>query len=237
MPATILPGMTAKRLSRFEILVLLLVALLIALGFFFVYTSLPRFESYIQEDGLIEWLTVLGLLAASAVCFYRAISLYRYKPWPFVLTNFVLGLLLFIAAGEEISWGQRALGLQTPEYFKEHNLQAETNLHNLKINGIEVNRFVFSYLLIGVLVIYLGFFPILYRKSAGMKRFIDHWGIPLPQLYQVLAFLLVFATTALIPNGKRAELLECGAALLFFLIIFYPDQPALFKRTPKSLYR
>jgi uncharacterized membrane protein YraQ (UPF0718 family) len=139
--------------------------------------------------------------------------------------------LLFVAAGEEISWGQRALGIQTPEYFKEHNLQAETNLHNLKINGIEINRFVFSYLLIGVLVIYLGFFPILYRKSAAIKRFIDYWGIPLPQLYQVLAFLLVFITTAIIPNGKRAELLECGAALLFFLIVLYPTQRGVFKKS------
>lgn len=229
--------MTAKRLSRFEIIVLLLVALLIALGFLFVYTNLPRFESYIQEDGLIEWLTVLGLLAASAVSLYRAISLYRDKPWQFFLTNIVLGILLFIAAGEEISWGQRVLGIQTPGYFKEYNLQAETNLHNLKINGIEINRFVFSYLLIGVLVIYLGFFPILYRRYVAMKRFIDRWGIPLPQLYQILAFLIVFTTTAIIPNGKRAELLECGAALLFFLIIFYPEQPAVFKRAPRSLYR
>jgi uncharacterized membrane protein YraQ (UPF0718 family) len=227
--------MTANRLSRFEMLVLLLVALLIALGFLFVYTNLTRFESYIQEDGLIEWLTVLGLLAASVVSLYRAIALYRHKPWPFFLTNFVLGILLFIAAGEEISWGQRVLGIQTPEYFKEHNLQAETNLHNLKINGIEVNRFVFSYLLIGVLVIYLGIFPILYRKSAAMKRAIDHWGIPLPQLYQVLAFLLVFITTAIIPNGKRAELLECGAALLFFLIILFPAQPGIFEKVgPKQ---
>jgi hypothetical protein len=225
--------MTATRLSRLELTVLALVAMLIVLGFIFVYTDLPRFESYIQEDGLIEWLTVAGLLAASAVSLYRAIALFRYKTGRFIFTNAVLGILLFIAAGEEISWGQRALGIQTPEYFKEHNLQAETNLHNLKINGIEVNRFVFSYLLIGVLVIYLAIFPLLYRKWEPMKSFINGWGIPLPQLYQILAFLLVFITTALIPNGKRAELLECGAALLFFLIIYYPAQPALFRRMQK----
>ena len=226
--------MTAKRLSRFEIFVLLLVALLIALGFLFVYTDLPLFERYIQEDGLIEWLTVIGLLAASFVCLYRAFSLYRQRPWQFFLTNAVLGILLFVAAGEEISWGQRALGIQTPEYFKEHNLQAETNLHNLKINGIEVNRFVFSYLLIGVLVIYLAIFPLLYRKWAPMKSFVTNWGIPLPQVYQILSFLLVFITTAVIPNGKRAELLECGAALLFFLIIRYPAQPGLFRKALRN---
>ena len=188
------------------------------------------FEWYIQEDGIIEWLTVFGLLAASAVSIYRGIALAREKSIFFILTNLLLGLLLFVAAGEEISWGQRLFGVETPEYFKENNLQGETNLHNLKINGVEINRLVFSYLLISALGIYLLFFPILYHAKRWMRDFVNNWGIPVAQLYQIIGFLLVFALTALIPNGKRAEVLECGAALLFFLIIRYPINLSAFQK-------
>lgn len=226
--------MNATKLSPFEKLVLCLVALLIALGFIFVFTNVALFEKYIQEDGFIEWLTVIALLAASLISLYRAATLYKGKRWYFILTNLVLGLLLFIAASEEISWGQRIFGIETPEYFKEKNLQGETNFHNLKINGVEINRLVFSYLLITALVIYLAIFPLLYKTKNWMKTFVNSWGIPLPQLYQIFGFLILFAITALIPHGKRAELLECGAALLFFLIIRYPANAAIFK---KEYYR
>jgi cell division protein FtsW (lipid II flippase) len=222
--------MTSSKLSRVEILVLCAVAVLVALGFIFVWTSTPRFEQYIREDGIVEWLTVFGLLAASFVCIYRVVNKPRNATALFLLTSLVLGLLLFIAAGEEISWGQRIFGLQTPEYFREKNLQSETNFHNLKVNGIEINRFVFSYLLITALVIYLVIFPLLYKRKQWMKTFADRWGIPIPQGYQVLSFALVFALTALSPNGKRAELLECGGALLFFLIVKYPANPLVFRR-------
>lgn len=223
--------MAVRKLSSFEIVVLCLVAIIIALGFIFIYTSLPLFERYIQEDGVIEWLTVLGLLAASVLSLYRGITLFRKKRWFFITTNLILGVLLFMAAGEEISWGQRIFGIETPAYFKEKNLQGETNLHNLKINGFEVNRIIFSYVLIGALVIYLAIFPLLYHRKKGMKNFIDSWGIPLPQLYQIIGFLAVFIITAFIPHGKRAELLECGAALLFYLIIRYPANKAIFKKS------
>ncbi|MEJ7912969.1 MAG: hypothetical protein WKF70_07430 [Chitinophagaceae bacterium] len=217
-------------LNSFERFVLLQILFLLAIGFFLVFTNVDSFENYIREDGIVEWLTVLSLLAAAFFCMQRAVTLTRYRGVYFMVTNLVLAVLLIIAAGEEISWGQRLFGIETPEYFRENNLQEETNLHNLKINGVEINRLVFSYLLISALVIYLGVFPILYQKKEWMRRFADRWGIPMPQLYQVLGFLFVFVITALIPHGKRAELLECCACLLFLLMILYPANAAVFQR-------
>jgi hypothetical protein len=40
----------------------------------------------------------------------------------------VAGVLMFM---EEISWGQHLFQWESPEFFVEHNKQAETNLHNL----------------------------------------------------------------------------------------------------------
>ena len=42
-----------------------------------------------------------------------------------------MALIFFFGAGEEISWGQRILGFQTPEALSEVNRQEEFNLHNL----------------------------------------------------------------------------------------------------------
>jgi hypothetical protein len=87
-----------------------------------------------KEDGLIEWLGALSLLVASGLfllCFLRArrAGSNRVKQLFFI----GLALALFIGAGEEISWGQRILGIETPEAVKEHNYQGELNLHNLSL--------------------------------------------------------------------------------------------------------
>lgn len=74
-----------------------------------------------QEDGPVEWLTALLLLAMGLYGLSQ-------RPLPFRL----LGILGLLGAGEEISWGQRLLGFETsPEILRRHNLQGEANLHNL----------------------------------------------------------------------------------------------------------
>lgn len=42
----------------------------------------------------------------------------------------ILALACFYVCGEEISWGQRLLSLDVPQFFQQYNLQRETNLHN-----------------------------------------------------------------------------------------------------------
>ncbi len=222
--------MAHRKLSVIEIIVLCLVALLTAIGVLLVFTNLTLFEKYVQEDGLVEWIGVFALLAAFVVCLRRALQFFSEKPWYFIFTSLLLGMLLLFAAGEEISWGQRIFDIDTPEYFKQNNLQAETNLHNLEINGVKINKIVFSYLLIFVLVIYLGLFPLLYAKKKWMNTFVNKWGIPLAQRYQIIGFILLFSITEMIPHGKRAEVLECGAALLFFLIVYFPANAKTFKK-------
>lgn len=45
----------------------------------------------------------------------------------------IVSLMCLLAAMEELSWGQRILGYESPPYFVEHNLQQEANFHNLDI--------------------------------------------------------------------------------------------------------
>lgn len=202
--------------------------IVLSIGYFLFYTSVPRFEKFVQEDGIAEWLTVAGLLSASVVCLLRFIKLFKKKSKWFLFVTFCIGLFLFFAAGEEVSWGQRIFGIQTPEYFEKNNSQQELNLHNLVVGGVKMNKLIFSFILVGALCIFLVIIPLLYQKNNAIKRIINASAIPVPRPYQVIGFLLVFILTSLIPHGKQAELLECDGALLFFLIILYPKNKEIF---------
>ncbi|MBD0352639.1 MAG: hypothetical protein ICV65_15935 [Flavisolibacter sp.] len=222
--------MITNKISRVEIAVLVLMFIMLVAGFVLVFISVPLFEWYTVEDGLVEWLTVAGLLLGAFTCFIRIVRLRTNKSWLFLFVTLMLGLVLFFGAGEEISWGQRIFGIQSPEYFKEHNTQGETNIHNLILDGVRLNRWIFSILLSIVLGIYVIVIPLLYRSKKWMQRIVDYWGIPLPKMFQTIALLVMAFLTQLIPHGKRAELLECGIALMLFLIIRFPANETTFKR-------
>ena len=222
--------MRNSKLSLLEkwILALTLIILLIAFGL--LYFNPASLDTYLGEDGIVEWLTVGGLLAGSLVCFNRFIALFKKKNWWFLVVTFVLGILLFIAAGEEISWGQRILGIKSSEYFLKNNAQGETNIHNLVVNGVKINKLVFSTILIGVLAIYLVLIPILYKTNKSVKTVMDNSGVPIARLYQIISFLIVFGISGLLKHDRNPELLECGAAALFFLIISFPINKFIYER-------
>ncbi len=211
-----------------ESITLAVCIIVLSIGYFLFYTSVPRFEKFVQEDGIAEWLTVAGLLSGSVVCLIRFVGLFRKKSKWFLFVTFCIGLFLFFAAGEEVSWGQRIFGIQTPEYFEKHNSQQELNLHNLIVGGVKINRLIFSSILVATLSVFLVIVPLLYQKNNKIKKIINASGLPVPRLYQVIGFLLVFILTSLIRHGKQAELLECDGALLFFLIILYPNNKEIF---------
>ena len=215
--------MIFQRLNFPEKIILIIVLLVLVTGFTLFYTDLSSFEWFVKEDSLVEWLTVSGLLLGSVICFARFFTLFNKKGWWFLTVNFALGLLLFIAAGEEISWGQRILEIESSDYFQKNNAQGETNLHNLVVNGVKINKLIFTTVLGSALIIYLILLPILYHKKRGIKILVDKSGIPVPRLYQIIGFVIVSGITVLLPHEKNPELLECGAALLFFLIILYPE--------------
>jgi len=83
------------------------------------------------EDRAYEWIGFLGFLGAGI---FSLLSLLYRKKMPKFVALYLLGIGFFfiVCAGEEISWGQRVFGWETPESFAEANEQGETNLHNLE---------------------------------------------------------------------------------------------------------
>jgi hypothetical protein len=102
---------------------------------------------YVIEDGPVEWATAAALLAAAGVSVWTVRRPGAGCGRLHAVTWVGLALLCLFAAGEEISWGQRVLGFSSPELFVRHNAQHETNLHNMVVAGVKVNKLVFSQLL------------------------------------------------------------------------------------------
>jgi hypothetical protein len=97
-------------------------------------------RAFTRENGVVEWGSVLALFAVAGVA-GRALRRDRRgdrkRGTTAHLGRWGRGVLwLLVAAGlaaglEEISWGQQIFGFGSGEFFREHNLQRETNLHNL----------------------------------------------------------------------------------------------------------
>lgn len=216
-------------LSRIDIFILVLVTVIILTGFVLFYTNMDLFMQYTVEDGLVEWLTVIGLLLGTAICIYRFVKLRRKRNLIFLLLTLLVGILLFAVAGEEVSWGQRIFGIRSSEFFQKNNTQSETNFHNMVVDGVKINKLIFTFGLIAALGIFLIVLPIVYRRNEKIRHWADNWGILIPRSYQIIAFVLLFAVTASMRHEKNSELLECGASLLFFLIVRNPLNKEIFK--------
>lgn len=89
------------------------------------------FPFLFDEDGLFEYMTTIFFLIASVFFILALIKRYvSIKPFTRFFI-FGLGLFCFAVGMEEISWGQRIFGIETPETYKEINFQGETTVHNL----------------------------------------------------------------------------------------------------------
>lgn len=210
-----------------EIAVYLLVAAGLLTGLVAAMVDLHWFEQvYAVEDGPIEWATAIALLAGAGIAAVTARRPGAGNPALHRLTWIGLAVFCFFAAGEEISWGQRLLGIQSPEFFQSHNAQRETNLHNLVVDGVKVNKLVFSQLMTVAAALFLVALPWLYRRRPAFARLVDAWAVPVPRLRQVIAVVATFAFIAVVPSRERDELLEFGATWLFAMILLFPTNAA-----------
>ena len=117
------------------------------LGWLVLTASLPVYQSlgsegrwlYEQgydlvmgEDGPIEWLQFACLLGACLFATRIAVRSRGIESKGARTALWTLAILLALAVGEEVSWGQRIFGFQTPADLEAINDQRETTLHNLR---------------------------------------------------------------------------------------------------------
>ena len=184
-------------------------------------------DVFIVEDGFIEGSTVLALFAGMLICLRRLVTLRGVRSGGFLAVTGFLAVFCFFGAGEEISWGQRILQIETPEFFKTHNKQQETGFHNLEfeMNGemISVNKLVFGTGLALGMLIYLFVMTPLYRLRSPVAHWLDRLAVPMPRNYHIAGYLIVVGVVeGLVDSSRRGEMTEFAGSIIFLLNLVYP---------------
>jgi len=86
-------------------------------------------EKIFREDGIFEYFGATFLLISSLIF----VLIFYFKKHIMLL---LFSLIFFFSFAEEISWGQRMLQIETTDFFNKHNVQNETNIHNLDIFSV-----------------------------------------------------------------------------------------------------
>lgn len=204
-------------------------------GLTFYFTD-GFYRSLVAEDGPFEYLTALTLLFISilfAIRFFKERK-QRNKWW--ALLNVLIILGAFFGFGEEISWGQRIFSIESSEFFANNNMQAETNLHNLEIGGVNINKLIFSQGLVVVFGFYFLFSQVLYRKWDKFRNLVDLFGVQLPKIKHSVAIMLCTGLILLIPDWRIWELWEAMFVLILLWVFVEPynESEKIFHSAPSQ---
>jgi len=89
------------------------------------------YRALLREDGPVEDATALLFFVAFLAAGRAAIDLRRRGLRSQSILYVVFAFVMFFCAGEEVSWGQRFLGFDTPDAIEAINKQDELTLHNI----------------------------------------------------------------------------------------------------------
>jgi len=161
-----------KEITPIKITSALSLALIVSIAILF-FVNPVAYVNLIAEDSWGEYGTFVFYAMGFLLMIYIMLSDRSYLKPGYLLITFCF----FFMAMEEISWGQRILGLQTPESLRAINRQGETNIHNL----VRVNR-LFRKLSI-IILLWAMAFPYLINKYDRVKNLVKKLGIPVCEKY------------------------------------------------------
>jgi tetratricopeptide repeat protein len=128
------------------------------------------------------WLFVVTFLVSVRILFSRT----RYR-----VTFALLAISCLYVSLEEISWGQRIFNFDSPDFFKQHNLQSETNLHNFLTGPFSTTlKATLTYVLAGGMIAYGLVYPMMLSRRWRLAVWLDARGIASPPVASI-PFLLV----------------------------------------------
>jgi hypothetical protein len=150
----------------------------------------PSFYWFLREDRPMEWAQFALCSFASIIGFLAAVRLMRRGHLAPAAVLILLSLMMLGLAGEEISWGQRVFGVETPTDWSSGNRQGETNFHNTKVLGLGISADLLSELLeLGIGLTGLGLSLLARRPEAPLRY--RTWRLVMPPLFTVPGFALM----------------------------------------------
>lgn len=169
--------------------ILIISFLIVIASYFIIFLDEPTLLEIGVEDGPIEYMGAISFLIGASLYLLAYI---KTAPHEEILSirkrriYLLIAILLFLSFGEEISWGQRILGWESSETFKQLNKQGETNIHNLNAvedfilpGGAEIN---INRLYKWFWGIYCIFVPCLAAYHQNPRKFFDWMGLPVPPI-------------------------------------------------------
>lgn len=194
---------------------------LLSLYFAYIYiTNEQYYRDLTWEDNRVEWYTFGFLMATGLASLLAAVLIwqrYRYKHWFFILF-FVFNCL---AGLEEISWGQRVLGIETTPFFRENSDQKEINIHNTFQGIFSVKT---KHIALIVLFIYGVILPwLLYRKKLN-KRWFDDVQFIIPPGFLLPGFLMGSILMLDFQTGFEEEIGELFFSICFLIMMVWNIQ-------------
>ena len=175
---------------RYELgLGIVIVSFVVIVGFYIIFLSLTDVKSYsslIKEDGLIEYASTVFWLLAAMVLLADIVTKIKRKTTHFFyyLSYTTLMVLFIICAGEEISWGQRLIGISTPEFLTKVNVQNEMTLHNIGSISIFSNAFFLATLVFFLCI------PILAGRYVQLNKYLYFYSFPISNRFVIYVFLM-----------------------------------------------
>jgi hypothetical protein len=182
-------------------------------------------EVFAREDGIVEYATAILLAVAGVILVGLARRVTGYRRW--LLT--VYALAFFVAAGEEISWGQRIFGIESTEFFLENNRQGEINFHNLVVDGEQLVSFFFGQLLTVVILLYLVVLPLLWPVAGRVRWIADALAVPVPPRYIGALAILWSVLVVWIDLPRNWEVYEFAFSAMICLVFLAPVNRETFR--------
>ena len=201
------PPFDSRRPVRGLYVLLAALSTLLALAVF----APSAYRVLVREDGPVEWLTAVGLLATALALGVRYRERARYRPRTWRIVVGAAAAAALFGCAEEISWGQRMVGYEVAEgsLLAQYNAQGELNLHNLSVGGVKLNKVIFTWALGAVLFAYFVVYPLATRGRGALRaRLLHDWGIPTPDGESVVVAGLCAVVAQAIPLSRSSEAFE-----------------------------
>ena len=201
------------------ITVYLLLVCLVA-GYLILATEFPLAYIYFTYEDLYgEWGQTYLFLFAGLFSAWLAINALSYRGF-FLL----LGIACLYTVLEEISWGQRLFGFESPYVFDQYNLQQETNIHNFFTGPFHSTiKNLIEILMVLAFVAYGVIYPVLVKRRWSFALWFEDRGIAAPPGYLWPFFLLAAPLELGLLHYNEAEVAELliGSAILIFTMHYW----------------
>lgn len=211
--------LTMKKILNIVSYILIVAGVLAASSFYFAEDF---YHKMVAEDGPFEDITAIVLLLMSVLFFIRFFKNKKTKNIYWLLLCLLIAIGSFFGFGEEISWGQRIFSVQSNDFFMQNNLQGETNLHNLEVGGVKLNKLIFSQGLVIIFGFYFVAALILYRKWGPFKKLVDRFGVQIPKFKHTVTMLVCTGLILFVPDRRIWELWEAIFVVILLLVFMNP---------------